>query len=252
MRVPARTGLRPRRARCRVRKEMGGTVLPTHGLQPSGYHVHGSAREGGGAARYENLSRENRGRGTDEWPQVEGDPPYDGIYSINVIHIMAKRAIPSFFAGCGRNLRPGGLLGLYDTWTFAGEFIGPNNARFDASLRSQGYGGVAAIEECDEAASKAGLERIDVSYLPANNQFVTYRKIDDGDITPASLEFREAVMRAEMQEEDRGLLPYRWAHPRRTTRASCRSRAPRASPTVWVAMTICDCRRRRRRDKKSN
>ena len=138
----------------------------------------------------------------DEWPQVEGDPPYDGIYSINVIHIMAKRAIPSFFAGCGRNLRPGGLLGLYDTWTFSGEFIGPNNARFDASLRSQGYGGVAAIEECDEAASRAGLERIDVSYLPANNQFVTYRKVDDGDITPASLEFREAVMRAELQEED--------------------------------------------------
>ena len=38
--------------------------------------------------------------------------------------------------------------------------------------------------------------------MPANNQFVTYRKVDDGDITPASLEFREAVMRAEMQEED--------------------------------------------------
>ena len=138
----------------------------------------------------------------EKWPQVEGDPPYDGIYSINVIHIMPSTAIPSFFAGCGRNLRPGGLLGLYDTWTFAGEFIGPNNARFDASLRSQGYGGVASIEECDEAASQAGLERIDVSYLPANNQFVTYRKRDDGDITPASLEFREAVMRADLQEED--------------------------------------------------
>ena len=93
-------------------------------------------------------------------------------------------------------------MGLYDTWTFAGEFVGPNNARFDASLRSQGYGGVASIEECDEASSKAGLERIDVTYLPANNQFVTYRKIDDGDITPASLEFREAVMRADLQEED--------------------------------------------------
>ena len=143
----------------------------------------------------------------DKWPQVEGDPPYDGIYSINVIHIMAKSAIPSFFAGCGRNLRPGGLLGLYDTWTFDGAFIGPNNERFDASLRSQGYGGVAAIEECDDAASKAGLERIDVTYLPANNQFVTYRKVDDGDITPASLEFREAVMRADMEAEDGRVEP---------------------------------------------
>ena len=142
-----------------------------------------------------------------KWPQVEGDPPYDGIYSINVIHIMPSTAIPSFFAGCSRNLRPGGLLGLYDTWTFDGEFVGPNNQRFDESLRSQGYGGVASIEECDSAALKAGLERIDVSYLPANNQFVTYRKRDDGDITPASLEFREAVMRADLQEEDGRVEP---------------------------------------------
>ena len=96
---------------------------------------------------------------------------------------------------------------MYDTWTFSGEFVGPTNARFDASLRSQGYGGVAAIEECDQAASRAGLERIDVAYLPANNQFVTYRKTDDGDITPASLEFREAVMRADMQEEDERVEP---------------------------------------------
>ena len=98
-------------------------------------------------------------------------------------------------------------MGLYDTWTFSGEFVGPNNARFDASLRSQGYGGVASIEECDDAASRTGLERIDVAYLPANNQFVTYRKVDDGDITPASLEFREAVMRADLQEEDGRVEP---------------------------------------------
>ena len=91
---------------------------------------------------------------------------------------------------------------MYDTWTFAGDFVGPNNQRFDQSLRSQGYGGVASIEECDDAASRAGLERIDVSYLPANNQFVTYRKVDDGGISSAAQEFREAVMRADLQEED--------------------------------------------------
>ena len=73
------------------------------------------------------------------------------------------------------------IVGVYDTWTFAGEYVGPNNARplasldrvgsfrimslstleaddalclwlvsqerFDGGLRAQGYGGVPSIEE---------------------------------------------------------------------------------------------------------
>ena len=93
-----------------LRKEMGGTVLPTHGLQQSSYHIHGSAGKEAGLRATRICPARIVDVYQDEWPQVEGDPPYDGIYSINVIHIMAKRAIPSFFAGCGRNLRPGGLL----------------------------------------------------------------------------------------------------------------------------------------------
>ena len=93
---------------------------------------------------------------------------------MNVVHIMARAAIPNFFAGAAANLRAEGVLGIYDTWTFDGKYVGPNNERFDASLRAQGYGGVASIEECDAAAEAAGLRRKDVQYLPANNQFVTY------------------------------------------------------------------------------
>ena len=55
-------------------------------------------------------------------------------------------------------------------------YIGPNNERFSASLQAAGYGGVASIEECDAAAAAAGLQRTDVQYLPANNQFATYTK----------------------------------------------------------------------------
>ncbi|KAH8068107.1 DUF938-like protein [Aureococcus anophagefferens] len=51
----------------------------------------------------------------------------------------------------------------------SGSHAGPNNERFDESLRAQGYGGVASIEECNAAAAAAGLERRDVAYLP-NNQ----------------------------------------------------------------------------------
>ena len=109
------------------------------------------------------------------WPNVEAGA-YDGCFSINVVHIMPRSAVGAFFAGAAAALRKGGVLGIYDTWTFAGAYVGPNNERFDESLRAQGYGGVASIEECDAAAAAAGLERRDVAYLPANNQFVTYAR----------------------------------------------------------------------------
>lgn len=112
----------------------------------------------------------------DEWPVDRG--VYDACLTINVIHIAPHACIPNLFKGVSRALTPGGLFAIYGTWTFAGEFVGPNNRGFDASLRSQGYSGIATIEECDAAASQYGFRRRDLLYLPANNQFVVYVKQD--------------------------------------------------------------------------
>lgn len=101
---------------------------------------------------------------------------YDGCLAINVLHIAPHSALEHFFQGASAALKPGGILGIYDTWTFEKKFVGPNNYHFDMALRSQGFSGVPAIEACDDAAKKANLIRSETMYLPANNQFVIYTK----------------------------------------------------------------------------
>lgn len=110
------------------------------------------------------------------WPVPRAS--YDGCFAINVMHIMPRSAVPAFFGGAGAALKKGGVLAIYDTWTFEGNYVGPTNHRFDASLQSQGYGGVPSIEECDSAAQASGLVRRDVKYLPANNQVAVYVRLE--------------------------------------------------------------------------
>ncbi|KAJ8599272.1 hypothetical protein CTAYLR_006787 [Chrysophaeum taylorii] len=110
----------------------------------------------------------------DEWAVDPG--AFDAALAINVLHIAPHSAIRSFFRGVSGALVPGGLCGIYDTWTFDGKFVGPSNSRFDATLRAQGYSGIPTIEECDNAAGECNLHRRDVLYLPSNNQFVVYVK----------------------------------------------------------------------------
>ena len=40
---------------------------------------------------------------------------------------------------------------------------------------------MASIEDCDAAAAEAGLRRREVQYLPANNQLVTWERVDDAE-----------------------------------------------------------------------
>uniref|UniRef100_A0A7S3NFB7 Methyltransferase domain-containing protein n=1 Tax=Aureoumbra lagunensis TaxID=44058 RepID=A0A7S3NFB7_9STRA len=101
---------------------------------------------------------------------------FDAAFAINVLHIAPHGFLPNLFREAARCLKANGLLCFYDTWIFDGRFVGPNNERFDQSLRSQGYSGIPNIEQCDAAAEAAGFRRADVLHLPANNQFVTYAK----------------------------------------------------------------------------
>jgi len=113
--------------------------------------------------------------GADEWDV--GDSAYGACLAVNLLHIAPHAYLGSLFRGVGRALKPGGLFGIYDTWTFDGAYVGPSNEGFDAGLRARGYSGIPAIEACDAAAQAAGLtRREEILYLPANNQFVVYEK----------------------------------------------------------------------------
>lgn len=111
---------------------------------------------------------------TESWPLDDGI--YGACLMINVLHIAPHSCARTMFRGVAKALRPGGVFGIYDTWTFEGKFVGPNNAQFDKSLRARGCSGIMSIEECHRHASEHGLVHSETLYLPANNQFVVYVK----------------------------------------------------------------------------
>ena len=113
-----------------------------------------------------------------------GFSAFDGCLCINVLHIAPHAAIPHFFRGVSNALEPGGLCGIYDTWKIDGNFVGPNNQGFHFGLRAQGFSGIPTIEECDHAAQQHNMHRTHLLYLPANNQFAVYRKLQDSEAPP--------------------------------------------------------------------
>ncbi len=104
--------------------------------------------------------------------------PFDGVVSINMIHIAPFAAAEGLFAGAGRLLRPGGKLFLYGPFSRKGVHTAPSNEAFDHSLKSRNpEWGVRDLEHGIEPLAKENsltLER--VVEMPANNFSVIFRK----------------------------------------------------------------------------
>ena len=109
---------------------------------------------------------------------VEDHAPFDGLVSINMIHIAPFAAAQGLFAGASRLLRPGGKLFLYGPFARDGVHIAPSNEAFDASLKSRNVTwGVRDLErEITPLAQKNSLALEDVVEMPANNLCVIFRK----------------------------------------------------------------------------
>jgi cyclopropane fatty-acyl-phospholipid synthase-like methyltransferase len=111
------------------------------------------------------------------WP-VEADAPFDGIVSINMIHIAEFAAAQGLFAGAGRLLRAGGRLFVYGPFSRHGRHTAPSNAAFDASLRSRDPGwGVRDLEaEILPLAQRASLLLAAEVPMPANNFVLVFER----------------------------------------------------------------------------
>lgn len=110
---------------------------------------------------------------------VEAQAPFDGLVSINMIHIAPFAAAQGLFAGAGRLLAAGGKLFLYGPFSRNGVHTAPSNEAFDASLKARDpRWGVRDIERDIAPLARKnalGLERI--VEMPANNLSVIFRKI---------------------------------------------------------------------------
>ena len=115
------------------------------------------------------------------WPDLP--QTYDAIYSANCIHIVGEELLTPYVAGAAASLNPGGLMLLYGPYKYGGEFTTPSNADFDQFLRNTypgveggGSGGIKDFERLDAMAQARGLQLVRDIAMPANNQFLIWRK----------------------------------------------------------------------------
>lgn len=103
---------------------------------------------------------------------------FDGVISINMIHIAPFGAACGLIAGAGRLLRPAGKLFLYGPFARNGAHTAPSNKEFDASLKARDPRWcVRDLDlEITPLAKAAGLDLETVIEMPANNLSVIFRR----------------------------------------------------------------------------
>jgi len=111
----------------------------------------------------------------DHWPNMR--PAYDVVYSANCIHIIPPRLLPKYVAGAARSLKSGGSMMLYGPFKYGGAFTTESNARFNDWLAERYDGaGIRDFEHIDELARLNGLVFESDEAMPANNQFIIWKK----------------------------------------------------------------------------
>ncbi len=102
---------------------------------------------------------------------------YEAVFSANTAHIMRIEAVRCMFALAGRVLGQGGVFCLYGPFNFEGGFSSDSNAAFDTSLRQRdAVMGIRDIEDLDRFAAAAGLSRVRLYAMPANNHIAVWQK----------------------------------------------------------------------------
>jgi hypothetical protein len=95
----------------------------------------------------------------------------DCLYSANVIHIMPEALLPQMFAS------PASRLMFYGPYKYNGEFTSESNANFDVWLKDRNpLSGVRDIEALVALAEKSGYELKSDTVMPANNQFLLFKR----------------------------------------------------------------------------
>ena len=109
------------------------------------------------------------------WGEAETHAPWDGLVSINMIHIAPFAAAEGVLSGAGRLLKPGGKLFLYGPYARNGD-IAPSNAAFskDLQARDPSWGVRDLDTQIMPLAEQSGLVLQSVTEMPANNLSVVF------------------------------------------------------------------------------
>jgi cyclopropane fatty-acyl-phospholipid synthase-like methyltransferase len=101
----------------------------------------------------------------------------DAIFTANTLHIMSWPEVMALFAGIGSVLAPGGVLGIYGPFRYAGRYTSDSNQEFDRMLQDRdAQSGLRDIQDINSLAEQYGL-RLDADHdLPANNRLLVFTK----------------------------------------------------------------------------
>ena len=104
----------------------------------------------------------------------------DALFSANMIHIAPWPAALGLLSGANRTLAPNGTLFLYGPFRIGGQHTAPSNEAFDQDLRRRDpRWGVRDLERVLKCARAEGFEIVDRVEMPANNQTLVFRRVED-------------------------------------------------------------------------
>lgn len=107
------------------------------------------------------------------WPPLE----VDLVVCINMVHISPWSATEALFRRVRDVLVPGGHVYLYGPYRQVEVPTAPSNEAFDQSLRARNPAwGLRALEDVLALAQDAGLMRLEVAPMPANNLSVVLQR----------------------------------------------------------------------------
>lgn len=109
------------------------------------------------------------------WPSLR--PRYDAVFSANCLHIIPEQLAMAYVPGAAKSLKSGGLMLLYGPFKYGGKYTTSSNEEFDTFLRrTYPGGGLRDFDVIDRIARECGLVFEKDVAMPANNQFLIWKK----------------------------------------------------------------------------
>lgn len=102
---------------------------------------------------------------------------FEGLFTANTLHIIAKAEIENFFQGIAQVLKDRGTLCIYGPFNYDGEYTSPSNERFDGWLyRQNPKSAIRDFEWVNSLAENVGLVLTQDHEMPANNRLLEWVK----------------------------------------------------------------------------
>jgi SAM-dependent methyltransferase len=102
---------------------------------------------------------------------------FDGVFTANTLHIMAKSDIENLFQGIAQVLKDRGKLCIYGPFNYGGKYTSTSNEQFDGWLyRRNPQSAIRDFEWVSCLAENIGLVLVQDHEMPANNRLLEWTK----------------------------------------------------------------------------